>query len=212
MNIPAIKKLCMEAKRIYIMHNYSTREHWISDGSAAWLVDEGIFVNEDNVLPLFDIDPTAKKVPHVISEAVPSEKIFTRDRCQDEELLEDLGAIWCAGELYRALRGKDGMLFICIKKLKPVRADGYCEFYMRRSGGKRFIAVYGDMFCSALLAPITGKLAEGIRQAAVVIAAAPVDMAGSEAAPETAEEDAEQIGMAELVDCDLEEVFPEDDE
>lgn len=50
MNIPAIKRLCVKSKRVSILNNRHSREQWISDGTAAWLVDQGIFVDEEQVV------------------------------------------------------------------------------------------------------------------------------------------------------------------
>lgn len=197
MNINAIKKVCMENKRVALMQNPRTGDMWISNGFAAYVADAEIDVNAENVLHLFDIaDAEEKKKPFVTQGVIEDTRFWGKYGASEiEELLKDLGAVWYGGELFRALLSRDGILFIPVKYLKPVKDEDYCEFYMRRSDGGMMVAVYTDLFAAALITPIVGRLAEQIKESLEEITRETV--LPEPAGEKKEESEAEQVGMFE---------------
>ena len=171
MNISAMKKVCMENKRVELMKNPRTGDVWISNGFAAYVTDAEIDVNAENVLHLFDLaDAEEKKKPFVTQSVIKDTRFWERCGVSEiEELLKDLGAVWYGGELFRALLSRDGILFIPVEYLKPVKGKDYCEFYLRRSDGNMMVAVYTDFFAAAMIAPAVGRLAEKMKESLEVI-------------------------------------------
>lgn len=161
MNINAIKKICMQNKRCAILNVGKTGGQWISNGFAAYLVDSTIDLNVDNILNMFDVAEDAKNKPIVTSTYVTEneEMYYTHGVSEKEERLEDVGAVVYGGELYRALLGGEGLLFVNVGLLKPVKTQDYCEFYLRRVGEKACVAVYADLFASALIRPLYAESA-----------------------------------------------------
>lgn len=197
MNINAIKKICMENKRVELMKNPRTGDMWISNGFATYVADAEIDVNAENVLHLFDLaDAEEKKKPFVTHNVIKDARFWERCGVSEiEELLKDLGAVWYGGELFRALLSKDGLLFIPVKYLKPVKGEDYCEFYLRRSDGGMIVAVYTDIFAAAMIRPIVGSLAEKMKESLEEITRETVL---PEPAGEKREEpEAEQVAMFE---------------
>lgn len=197
MNINAIKKICMENKRVELMKNPRTGDMWISNGFAAYVADAEIDVNKENVLHLFDLaDAEEKKKPFVTQSVIKDVRFWERCGVSEiEELLKDLGAVWYGGELFRALLSQDGILFIPVKYLKPVKGEDYCGFYLRRSGGNMMVAVYTDFFATAMIMPIVGRIAEKMKESLVEITREAALPAPEGEKKEEAE--AEQVGMFE---------------
>jgi len=197
MNINAIKKICMENKRVALMQNPRTGDVWISNGFAAYVADAEIDVNAENVLHLFDLaDAEEKKKPFVTQSVIKDVRFWERCGVSEiEELLEDLGAVWYGGELFRALLSRDGILFIPVKYLKPVKGEDCCEFYLRRSDGGMMVAVYTDFFAAAMIMPIVGGPAEKMKESLEEITREAVMPAP--AGEKKEEPEAEQVGMFE---------------
>lgn len=197
MNISAIKKVCMENKRVGLMQNPRTGDMWISNGFAAYVADAEIDVNAENVLHLFDLaDAEEKKKPFVTQNAIEDTRFWERCGVSEiEELLKDLGAVWYGGELYRALLSRDGIIFIHVRYLNPVKGEDYCEFYLRRSGGKIMVAVYTDFFAAAMITPIVGRIAEKMKESLEEITRETVLPAPEGEKKE--EPEAEQVGIFE---------------
>ena len=169
MNLSAIKKCCLTEGRFIIL-NCEGGEQWICNGSSAWPID-GVELHAGGVPALFDL--TAKQANECyIDEHDCEDWRFSRtvDR-EREQLLEDVGAIWHRGELYRAAKGDFGTVFLPVSAMKPVKVKDYCEFYAREEDRRLLVAVYPDLFCAALIAPMDAKTAEAIRTSASIIAA-----------------------------------------
>lgn len=195
MNINAIKKVCMENKRVALMQNPRTGDMWISNGFAAYVADAEITVNAENVLHLFDLaDAEEKKKPFVTKGVIEDTRFWGKYGASEiEELLKDLGAVWYGGELFRALLSRDGILFIPVKYLKPVKGEDYCEFYLRRTDEGMTVAVYTDLFAAAMIMPIVGGPAEKMKESLEEITREAVLPAPEGEKKEEAE--AEQVGM-----------------
>lgn len=198
MNINAIKKICMENKRVELMKNPRTGDMWISNAIAAYLADAEIDVREGNILHLFDMaEEDGKKKPFVTQSVINDTKMWaTYDASDIEELLQNLGDVLYGDEIYRALLSEKGLLFIAFKYLKPLKSDEYMEFYLREKDGHRLVAVYKGMFASALIVPIVGEWAENMQEKLCMIAEAPIIPEKKEE-KEKEENEAEQVAMFE---------------
>ena len=185
----------MENKRVALMQNPRTGDMWISNGFAAYVADAEIDVNAENVLHLFDLEDAEEKKKPFVTQGVIEDTCFwgKYGASEIEELLKDLGAVWYGGELFRALLSRDGILFIPVKYLKPVKGEDYCEFYLRRSDGGMTVAVYTDLFAAAMIMPIVGGPAEKMKESLEEITRETVLPAPEGEKKE--EPEAEQVGM-----------------
>lgn len=170
MNIGKIGKLCERSGFLYIMDNREKGEQWISDGRAAYFVDADIEITEENVIPLFNFNKDEKKRPRIRRGDAGQVNIYSSQRVEDEEILDVIGSVSYGGSVMMALKSADGMLFIDRRFLQPVAKSDYLEFYLRKSGNMPHIAVYENMFCSAIIMPNAGASAESIREEAAKIA------------------------------------------
>lgn len=170
MNIGKIGKLCERSHWLYIMDNREKGEQWISDGRAAYFVDADIEITEENAIPLFNFNKDEKKHPKIRRGDTGTVNIYSSQRVEDEELLAPIGSVIYGGSVMMALKSADGMLFIDRRFLQPVAKSDYLEFYLRKSGNMPHIAVYENMFCSAIIMPYAGRSAEDVREEAAKIA------------------------------------------
>lgn len=170
MNIGKIGKLCERSGWLYIMDNREKGEQWISDGRSAYFVDADIEVTEENVIPLFDLNKDEKKRPRIRRGDTGTVNIYSSQRVEDEEILDVIGSVIYGGSVMMALKSANGMLFIDRRYLQPVAKSDYLEFYLRKSGNMPHIAVYENMFCSAIIMPYAGRNAEDVREEAAKIA------------------------------------------
>jgi hypothetical protein len=114
-----------------------------------------------------------------------------------EKPLEDIGAVWYAGELFRVLGSANGLIFVPVSTLKPAENKmGALEFYERvNPEGHILVAVYGNMLCNALVCPATQKTAESIMAQVQAVALQSIRTSGNpdaEAAAEKMEQEAEE--------------------
>lgn len=170
MNIGKIGKLCERSGFLYIMDNREKGEQWISDGRAAYYVDADIEVTEENAIPLFNFNKDEKKRPRIRRGDYGKVNIYYSQRVEDEEILDAIGSVIYGGSVMMALKSADGMLFIKQEYLKPVAKTAYLEFYLRKDGNIPYIAVYENMFCSAIIMPYAGRSAEDVREETAKIA------------------------------------------
>ena len=156
----AIKKLCMERVAFYI-YNCRHGQQFLSNGMALWPV-EGITLTKAMVPALFDInDKQQEKI--TINEIFQDDERYTIEPMDGEEQLEDLGLVYDCGNFYRALKGKDGIVFIDAALTKPgENKDGKFVYCLRARPGVAFplVACYGDMLVSAIVMPTS--LARGV--------------------------------------------------
>lgn len=170
MNIGKIGKLCERSGWLYIMDNREKGEQWISDGRSAYFVDADIEVTEENAIPLFNFNKDEKKRPRIRRGDTGTVNIYSSQRVEDEEILDVIGSVIYGGSVMMALKSADGILFIDGRFLQPVAKSDYLEFYLRKSGNMPHIAVYENMFCSAIIMPYAGRSAEDVREEAAKIA------------------------------------------
>jgi hypothetical protein len=152
------------------MDNRKKGEQWISDGRAAYYVDTDIEVTEENAIPLCNFNKDEKKQPRIRRGDTGTANIYSSQRVEDEEILDVIGSVIYGGSVMMALKSADGMLFIDRQYLQPVAKSDYLEFYLRKSGNMPHIAVYENMFCSAIIMPYAGRSAEDVREEAAKIA------------------------------------------
>jgi len=186
MNLQAIKKICMEKNEIQIL-NDANGEQWIGTAANHYIV-EGTTLHAGGIMKVMGLSD-AQKSKVCVSERETEDEAFGTGKPPDGEThLPELGTLHFGGKLYAALLSERGLLFVPVQNLKPVDKGGYLEFYERTDrDGKPLIAVYGSMFCCALVTPCATELAERIVEAnmRVLQHGLHADLAGDEpAAPE----------------------------
>lgn len=157
MKIQAIKKLCME-RVCFCIYNCQRGQQFLSNGIALWPV-EGIQLTAAMIPALFDINEK-KQEKISIREIFMDDERFSLEPMDGEEELEDLGLVWDCGSFFRALKGKDGIIFIDAALTKPgENKDGKFIYCLRERPGNAFpmVACYGDMLVSALVMPTKGR-------------------------------------------------------
>lgn len=166
MNLSAIKA-ATEAGKYCTVLNADDGTQWISNGNAAYLVEEIIIETRAQVASLFNLsDKQIEKAIINIKDATDERFTSTRGGA-NEEPLEELGAIVYQGATYIALRSSKGAIWIEADQLKPVRKD-YRQYGARWEDGEYpYIAVYDDMTeAKALIMPYQTAFAEEMREVA----------------------------------------------
>ena len=154
MKIQAIRKACM-ARGVFYVFDCADGRQFLSNGVAAWPVD-GITVTEGMIPALFDLNEKQQQKLSIHEMEMTDER-FTLEPVGGETPLEDLGLVWSAGNLYRALKNDSGLLLIDTAQTKPGENKDGNFVYAERQGkpGKApLIACYGDMLASALVMPV----------------------------------------------------------
>lgn len=206
MNLNAIKALTGAGKFCTVM-NTTDGQQWITEGHAAWLVEDVRIESAATVASLFNLsDKQVDKARIVIQDtALP---VYYKIDAEGEEPLDELGMVYSGGAQYIGLMSSAGALWINADYLKPVR-DDYRQYFVRwHPGDNPVIAVYDDLTtCKALILPLTPGGAEAVRMDAAKMCA-PVaewvverpDDKSADGADEGGQESAsEQIGIDEAI-------------
>lgn len=170
MNLSAIKALTGAGKFCTVM-NSTDGQQWITEGHAAWLVEDVRIESEATIASLFNLtDKQVDKARIIIRDT--TSPTFTAADAANEEELDELGMVYSGGAYYIGLMSERGALWINSDYLKPVR-DDYRRYYVRwHEGDNPIIAVYDDlMTCKALVLPLTSKGAEAVRMDAMKLCA-----------------------------------------
>ncbi len=195
MKLTAIKKLCVD-KRTFVIINTPEGRQWLTDGSNVYPV-EGVRIHSDSIPALFDLTPKQADPMQIREVNMIDDRLTIEPQPDTEKLLEDIGAVWYAGELFRVLGSANGLIFVPVATLKPAENKmGALEFYERvNPAGHILIAVYGNMLCNALVCPVNQKTAESIMAQVQAVALQAIRTGASpdaEAAADKAEREAEE--------------------
>lgn len=158
MNLSAIKRLCLDNGEFTIIN--AVDGQWIGNGSCFYPVD-GVELHEDGVPALFDLTPKKADECNIL-ERPAIDRRFSIMPQDDDTPMTPVGMGYLRGNLYIALKDEQGMLYIPKAAMKPVKWDAV-NYFSRGAGGLRIVAVFGDLFCSALICPVTEETAEQIR-------------------------------------------------
>lgn len=206
MNLNAIKALTGAGKFCTVL-NAPDGKQWITEGHAAWLVEDLKIESEATIASLFNLtDKQMDKARIVIQDT--TSPIYCAADAEGEEPLDELGMVYSGGAYYIGLMSERGALWINSDFLKPVR-DDYRQYFVRwHPGDNPIIAVYDDLTtCKALILPLTPGGAEAVRMDAAKMCA-PVaewvvehgDEESADGADEGGQERAsEQIDIAEAM-------------
>lgn len=170
MNLNAIKALTGAGKFCTVMNSMDGQQ-WITEGHAAWLVEDVRIESEATIASLFNLtDKQAEKARIIIQDT--SLPIYCKAAAQGEETLDELGMVYSGGAYYIGLMSSRGALLVNADYLKPVR-DDYRQYCVRwYEGDNPIIAVYDDIItCKALILPLTPRGAETVRMDAAKMCA-----------------------------------------
>ena len=206
MNLSAIKTLTGAGKFCTVMNSMDGQQ-WITEGHAAWLVEDVRIESEATIASLFNLtEKQIEKARIIIHDT--SLPIYCKAADKGEESLEELGMVYSGGAYYIGLMSSAGALWINADYLKPVR-DDYRQYFVRwNPGDNPIVAVYDDLTtCKALILPLTPGGAEAVRMDAAKMCAPVaewvVEHGGEESADgadEGGQESAsEQIDIAEAM-------------
>ena len=165
MNINAIKTLTGAGKYCSVLTAPDGKQ-WITEGHAAWLVEDVKIESAATIASLFNLSEKQIEKSKIVVNDTTS-KIFDGADALNQEPLEELGMIYSEGVLYIGLKSEKGAIWINADFLKPVRED-YRQYFVRwHEGDDPTIAVYDDlMTCKAIILPITPDGADGVRMEA----------------------------------------------
>ena len=165
MKLQKIKRICNEAMT-YHLYNLPDGQQWIGNGAAAYPV-EGITMTAAAIPAVFDI-PQKKLEETVIREGDMKDARFCLVPTDDDEALKELGDILYLGGIYKMLLGQGGIICINTDYLKAVETkDSMMRFFARKSerkDGTPLIAVFTDLFVSALIMPVKTAAVEDIQE------------------------------------------------
>lgn len=170
MNLSAIKALTGAGKYCTVLNALDGKQ-WISEGHAAWLVEDLRIESEATIASLFNLTGKQIDKARIVIRDISS-PIFCAADAEGEEPLDELGMVYSGGAYYIGLMSERGALWINSDYLKPVR-DDYRQYFARwREGHNPTIAVYDDlMTCKALVLPLTPDGAEAVRMDAMKMCA-----------------------------------------
>lgn len=164
MNIQAIRPACKRRGICTLITHAATGQQWISDGAGAYPV-EGIEISKAALPALcnFDADELGKIS---LSEALIADDRFTLEPVPHEQDCEDLGLVYALGQLFRALRTPNGILFIDATELRPAEGKaGIDRFAVRENANGKLIAAYRGLLAKALIAPVQPDASRNIMDA-----------------------------------------------
>jgi hypothetical protein len=198
MNLSAIKALTGAGKFCTVM-NAPDGKQWITEGHAAWLVEDLRIESELTVASLFNLTDNQMDRARIVIQETTS-PIYCAADAVNEEPLDELGMVYSGGAYYIGLMSERGALWINSDYLKPVR-DDYRRYYARwHEGDHPTIAVYDDLTtCKAIVLPLTPDGAEAVRMDAMKLCAPvarwEIERAEVERPEAAAEEMTEQMGI-----------------
>ena len=152
MNIQAIRTTCKRQGICTLITHAATGQQWISDGAGAYPV-EGIEISKAALPALCNFD--ANELDKILlSETVSADERFSLEPVPHEQNCEDLGMVYALGQLFRALRTPNGILFIEAAELRPVEGkDGIDRFAVRENESGKLLAAYRGLLAKALIVP-----------------------------------------------------------
>lgn len=142
---------------------------WLSDGTAAYLMDRELDLTRGNLLAILDIEED-KRANYTVREVKAPSYI---DQCPqeeaDEQLLPLISVSW-AGELITIMATEDGdAAAVAQRQIAPADGKEPLEFALRRGVnpetgeiGAPMVCCFADMLCSAIIAPIRPKVMDEI--------------------------------------------------
>lgn len=137
---------------------------WLSDGTAAYLMDRELDLTRGNLLAILDIEEN-KRANYTVREMKAPSHI---DQCPqeeaDEQLIPHISVSW-AGELITIMATRDGdAAAVAQRQIAPADGKEPLVFALRRgvdpdTGEIRqpMVCCFADMLCSAIICPIPSK-------------------------------------------------------
>lgn len=164
MNIQAIRTTCKRQGICTLITHAATGQQWISDGAGAYPV-EGIEISKAALPALCNFD--ANELDKILlSETVSADERFSLEPVPHEQNCEDLGMVYAFGQLFRALRTPNGILFIEAAELRPVEGkDGIDRFAVRENESGKLLAAYRGLLAKALIVPTSPEMHSHIMDA-----------------------------------------------
>ncbi len=164
MNIQAIRTTCKRRGICTLITHAATGQQWISDGAGAYPV-EGIEISKAALPALCNFD--ANELDKILlSETVSADERFSLEPVPHEQNCEDLGMVYAFGQLFRALRTPNGILFIEAAELRPVEGkDGIDRFAVRENESGKLLAAYRGLLAKALIVPTSPEMHSHIMDA-----------------------------------------------
>lgn len=152
MNINAIRRNCMKRRTAIIMD--ATYSQWICNGTAAWLV-EGLRMDEEAVAALFNLTHKQRDDMYIRQKPMKDPR-WSTDWVDGEEAAKEAGMLVYHGDVFVAIRSSEGVLWIPYDAVKHIKED-YRAFAVRWKNGEPIVAVYGGLFCEALVMPLDNR-------------------------------------------------------
>ena len=171
MNAKEIAKRVMRTKYAGIITDTDGRQ-WITDGTNAYLADESVPLNDENILSVLDIAPDKREKIRVGEQGTDATKTCVSRILQpavsmmpmrgDREMIPGL-SICYNGDVLTSLQDAAGdgrIKWVRQGYIKPADGPNGLGFFMRGM----LVALYQDMLCNAVVAPERDEIEELIEK------------------------------------------------
>lgn len=167
MNIAAIRRNCAAMKTAILLDR--GQEQWIFNGHSGFLV-VGIRMTTEAIVSLFNLSPKQED-NWDIDERKAVDRRINAYPLPDEEDADACGALILREVTWLAIPSARGTLYIPYQAVAHINPD-YRRYAIRWGDGDQppLVAVYGDMYCHAVVAPATEQTAAELNAMAAAMA------------------------------------------
>ncbi|MBU5464954.1 hypothetical protein [Anaerotignum sp. MSJ-24] len=155
MKVKDIAAICRRENQIIIYDNTngSSVQQYIGTGAAVYKLENLPYLNEDNIITLFDI--SEKKREDIYINLVQAPGVLNlEDFAPGEVIAEKLNiVITYAGTAFNAIKTADGVYFINSAYLRPFKNIEQTEIYFRQ-GKISYFAVKVGLLLQAVIMPL----------------------------------------------------------
>lgn len=156
MKVKDIAAICRRENQIIIYDdtNGSSVQQYVGTGAAVYKLENLPYLNEDNIITLFDI--SEKKREDIYINLVQAPGVLNlEDFAPGEVIAEKLNiVITYAGTAFNAIKTADGVYFINSAYLRPFKNIEQTEIYFRQSKKISYFAVKVGLLLQAVIMPL----------------------------------------------------------
>lgn len=156
MKVKDIAAICRRENQIIIYDDTdgSSVQQYVGTGAAVYKLENLPYLNEDNIITLFDI--SEKKREDIYINLVQAPGVLNlEDFAPGEVIAEKLNiVITYAGTAFNAIKTADGVYFINSAYLRPFKNIEQTEIYFRQSKKISYFAVKVGLLLQAVIMPL----------------------------------------------------------
>lgn len=156
MKVKDIAAICRRENQIIIYDdtNGSSVQQYVGTGAAVYKLENLPYLNEDNIITLFDISEKKREDIYINLVQAPG-LLNLEDFAPGEVIAEKLNiVITYAGTAFNAIKTADGVYFINSAYLRPFKNIEQTEIYFRQSKKISYFAVKVGLLLQAVIMPL----------------------------------------------------------